>query len=156
LNASKNQRKQSYAYIYGIRWRRDPLSTDIASCQLFRRVRNIAVVICIYLKRCGRLGASPVMPRHFEADACSNKFLLMSMFILEGSFMTSEEQAMESHLRKQISEEVSRLLSGLVKDSYERCNDRAPRRDFDFHQAQAQAYETARMLVRSLIEKELH
>lgn len=68
--------------------------------------------------------------------------------------MTSGMQPVEDQLRKQISEEVSRLLSGLVRDSYERCNDRAPRRDFDFHQAQAQAYETARMLVRALIEKE--
>lgn len=68
--------------------------------------------------------------------------------------MTSGMQTIEHQLRKQISEEVSRLLSGLVRDSYERCNDRAPRKDFDFHQAQAQAYETARMLVRSLIENE--
>jgi hypothetical protein len=68
--------------------------------------------------------------------------------------MTSEKQAMEDQLRKQISAEVSSLLSGLVRDAYERCNDRARRRDFDFYQAQAQAYETARMLVRAMIEKE--
>jgi hypothetical protein len=76
-------------------------------------------------------------------------------FVLEGEEMTSEKQAMESQLRKQISEEVSSLLSGLVRDAYERCNDRARRKDFDFYQAQAQAYETARMLVRSMIEKEV-
>lgn len=67
--------------------------------------------------------------------------------------MTSEKQAAELRLRQQISEEVSRLLSSLVRDSYERCSERAARRDFDFHQAQAQAYEMARMLVLPLIEK---
>jgi hypothetical protein len=76
------------------------------------------------------------------------------LFALEGIVMTSEKQTMEHQLRKQISEEVASLLSGLVRDAYERCTDRARRKDFDFHQAQAQAYETARMLVRTIIEKE--
>jgi hypothetical protein len=49
-----------------------------------RRVRNIAMVIRIYLKRCGRRGPPPVMLRHFEADACLNKSLSLCVFILEG------------------------------------------------------------------------
>jgi hypothetical protein len=78
------------------------------------------------------------------------------MFAVMGGVMSSDKQDMELELRRQISEEVSSFLSGLVRDSYQRCNDRTPGRDFDFHQAQARAYETARMLVSALIDKDLH
>lgn len=67
-----------------------------------------------------------------------------------------EERVMEHELRRQISEEICSLLSRLVKDAYERCEERPLRRDYSFYQAQAQAYETARLLLRDMIEQKLH
>lgn len=67
-----------------------------------------------------------------------------------------EDQAMEHELRKQISEEICSLLSRLVKDAYDRCQEQPRHGDFIFYQAQAQAYETARLLVRDMIELKLH
>jgi hypothetical protein len=62
----------------------------------------------------------------------------------------------ERNVRLQLCDEVTDILDRLVTDVHSRCTGAIPPQDMASHLAQARAYYTARLLVRSLLIKEPH
>lgn len=65
-------------------------------------------------------------------------------------------EVMKRDMRMQLCDEVTDMLDKLVSDAHSKCTGATPNRDFALHLAQARAYYTARLLVRSLLIKDPH
>lgn len=65
-------------------------------------------------------------------------------------------EVMKRDMRMQLCDEVTDMLDKLVRDAHSKCTGAAPRQDLALHLAQARAYYTARILVRSLLIKDPH
>ncbi len=67
-----------------------------------------------------------------------------------------EIEVIKRDMRMQLCDEVTDMLDNLVRDAHSKCTGATPKRDYALHLAQARAYYTARLLVRSLLIKDPH
>jgi hypothetical protein len=67
-----------------------------------------------------------------------------------------EIEVMKRDMRVQLCDEVTDMLDKLVRDAHSKCTEAIPSKEFALHLAQARAYYTARLLVRSLLIKDPH